>query len=205
MPELEQKTFQKRQIAYKIRISDILNSNFAKDELSAGYIKLNDINISRVNIIGTLVYKSEGQSYASSIIDDASGKVSLRSFNNIGAFSKIDVGDVILVIGKIREFNNEKYIMPETLKKTEIGWMNVRNLELKNNKIVDENKKSEEIIVDNDDEIYSLIKNLDKGDGVSFEDIIKNSAASKAEIIITRLLENGDVFEIKPGKLKVLE
>ena len=52
---------------------------------------------------------------------------------------------------------------------------------------------------------YSLIKKLDKGEGVTFEDVIKNSATSKAETIITKLLENGDVFEIKPGKLKVLE
>ena len=27
----------------------------------------------------------------------------------------------------------------------------------------------------------------------------------KAESIINKLLENGDIFEIKPGKLKVLE
>ena len=205
MPELEQKTFQKRQIAHKVRVSDILNSNFTKDDLSAGYIKLNDVIVSRINLIGTIVYKSEEQSYSSSIIDDGTGKISLRSFNDSNSFSKIDVGDVVLLVGKIREFNNEKYIMPEILKKTDIEWMNVRNLELKNNKVSDENKKSEEIIVENDDEVYSLIKKLDKGDGVAFEDIIKNSTTSRAETIITQLLENGDVFEIKPGKLKVLE
>ena len=56
-----------------------------------------------------------------------------------------------------------------------------------------------------DEEVYSLIKKLDDGYGVSIEDIIKNSNNSKAENIITKLLERGDIFEIKPGKLKVLE
>ena len=205
MPELEQKTFQKRQIAHKVRVSDILNSNFTKDDLSAGYIKLNDAIVSRINLIGTIVYKSEEQNYSSSIIDDGTGKISLKVFNNPNVFSKIDVGDFVLVIGKIREFNNEKYIMPEILRKMEIEWMTVRNFELKNNKIADENKKAEEIIVDNGNEVYSLIKKLDNGDGVSFEDVIKNSTTSKAEAMITKLLESGDVFEIKPGKLKVLE
>lgn len=203
MPELEQKQFQ-RQVAYKVRVSDILNASFSKDDLSAGYIRLNSTNVSRINLIGTLVYKSEERNYSSCIIDDGSGKISLRAFGNPNAFSKIDVGGFVLVIGKIREFGNEKYIMPELLKRIEIGWMNLRKAEL-NNKIVYEDKETEESITSNNNEIYCLIKNLDKGDGVSFEDIIKNSATDKAEIIITKLLENGDVFEVKPGKLKVLE
>lgn len=206
MPELEQKTFQKRQVAYKVRVSDILNSSFAKDEFSAGHIKLNGINVSRINIIGTLVYKSEEQNYSSSVIDDASGKISLKTFGNSNIFAKIDVGDFVLVIGKVREFNNEKYVMPEILRKIGIEWMNLRKIELENLKhTVDENKSEELIAIDDNDEIYSLIKNLDNGDGVSFEDIIKNSATGKAEAMISKLLENGDVFEIKPGKLKVLE
>ena len=80
MPELEQKTFQKRQVAYKARISDILNSVFMKDEMSAGFIKINDVVVSRVNLIATIVYKSEQEQNSNSVmIDDGTGKIILKS------------------------------------------------------------------------------------------------------------------------------
>ena len=210
MPELE-KTFQKRQVAHKVRVSDILNSIFAKDDASAGYIKLNEVNVSRVNIIANVVYKSgEEHNYNSALIDDGTGKIILRTFENTNIFSKVDVGDIALVIGRIREYNNERYILPEIVKKLEkIEWMNLRKIELKDNVIESNNKISEEIVGEAvqkiDEEVYILIKKLDNGDGVSIEDVMKESSNPNAEKIINRLLENGDVFEIKPGKLKVLE
>ncbi len=200
MPELEQKTFQ-RQIAYKVRISDILN------------IKLNEGSISRVNVIATVVYKSEQQStYASAVVDDGTGKILLRSFENKDVFSKADVGDLVLVIGKAREFNNERYLIPEILKKiNNVEWTNVRKLELKNfNVVEDKNIKTEgkslvEDAANANEEIYLLIRKLDTGEGALIDDVIRNSNNSEAENIINKLLKNGDIFEIKPGKLKVLE
>ncbi|MDP3765015.1 MAG: OB-fold nucleic acid binding domain-containing protein [Nanoarchaeota archaeon] len=216
MPEIQQKTFQKRQIAYGVSISNILSGSFTKDELSIGYMRLGDINVSRVNVIATLVHKPEqSSSYYNAIVDDGTGRISLRSFDNNYAFSKVEIGDIVLIIGKIREFNGEIYIVPEILKKiNNIGWVNVRKLELIHNKMIagdikiEENKDKGLIEQENtsiNEEIYSLIKKLDDGYGVSIEDIIKNSSNSRAENIITKLLENGDIFEIKPGKLKVLE
>lgn len=208
MPE---QTFQKRQIAYKVKISDLLNGNFTKEEFSAGYIKINGNNVSRVNIISTMVYKSE-ENYTSSIIDDGTGRILLRSFENTSLFSKVDVGDPVLVIGRIREFNNEKYIIPEILKKiSNAAWINTRKLELSKSSIINENieptgeRQNEEISSNISEQIYLLIKDLDNGDGVAVEDILKNFDNHEAENIITKLLESGNLFEIKPGKLKVLE
>ena len=208
MPELQKL----RQVAYKVRISDILDANFV-DGSYVKYIKLNNTNVSRVNIIATLIYKAEDFSYASAVIDDGTGRISLRSFENKAILSKADVGDVVLIIGKIREFNNEKYIMPEILKKISLEWMNVRKLELmKNDKIKPKETSSEirnsnlsEKVVSINEEIYLLIKKLDTGEGVAIDDVIKSSGNIEAEKILNRLLENGDVFEVKPGKLKVLE
>src|SRR3989338_1031194 len=197
MSELEQKTFQKRQIACKVNILDILNGT----------------NFSRVNIIATLVYKSEDLNYDSAIIDDGGGRILVRGFEKSNIFSNVDVGDVVLVVGKIRDFNNERYIIPEILKKVEdAGWMNVRKLELRKSSVVIEDTTKdknggliEDIKLDNHAEVYDLIKKLDEGDGVLIDDVIKSSKIGDAEEIINRLLENGDIFEIKPGKLKILE
>ncbi|MBI2650430.1 hypothetical protein HYX04_03890 [Candidatus Woesearchaeota archaeon] len=209
MPELEQKAFQKRQVAYKLRISDILSGNLAREEFS-GNIKVGKTNVSRVNVIATMIYKSEGSNYSSAFIDDGTGRIQLRSFENSAYFSNADVGDAVLVIGKIREFNNEKYIVPEIFRKiVNAAWADVRRLELKNSYATEDNEKTSDknpaVAVDTNEEIYSLIKKLDKGDGASFDDIIKGSSSTDAEKILNSLLENGDIFEIKPGRLKVLE
>ena len=202
--------FQKRSIAYKVRISDILNGNFVRDDVHAGYIKFGSLNISRVNVVASLVYKSEQLNSANAMIDDGTGRIILRVFENKNIFSKADVGDFVIVIGKVREFENEKYILPEIIKKMDnIGWINVRKLELKNINFENVEIKSKVPVVETaqpiSEEVYLLIKGLDKGDGADFDAVIKNSKNGHAEQAINRLLENGDVFEVKPGKLKVLE
>ena len=208
MPELEQKAYQ-RQVAYKVRISDVLNGAFIKDELSAGYVKLKNNNVSRVNIIAALIFKSEQSQHSSAVIDDMSGKILLRSFD-ANAFSKFDVGDAVLVIGKVREFNSERYIMPEILKKIKNNvWVAVRGIELSRMPLT-EIKAVEKAASENEganaaENIYLLIKKLDLGDGVSVDDVIKTSNNDGVETIINRLLERGDIFEVKPGRLKVLE
>ena len=192
----EQKQFQKRQAAFKAAISSILKENFTKDNLSA----------QRVSVMATLVYKSEDV-YSGAIIDDGSGRIALKNFENRAIFEGVDVGDAVLVIGKVREFNNERYILPEIVKKIGMEWVNVRKLELRD---LEEDKadghdngKDEGLGMSKD--VYEMIKKLDDGNGVAIEDLVKNWGGQNAEKIVNRLLENGDVFEIKPGKIKVLE
>lgn len=211
MPELEQKTF-RRLIAYKARISDILNGIFTKEGFSSS-VRVNGIGISRVNIIATLIYKAEGAGFTGAVIDDGTGKIPLRVFEEHKVFSKAEVGDLVLVIGKVREFGNERYIVPETVKKLENNvWMEVRKAELGSDipekdagagtKPVASGAAEQDSI---NEEVYMLVKRLDSGEGVSVEEIVKNSGSEEAEKILNRLLESGDIFEVKPGKLKVLE
>lgn len=213
MPELQQeRQFQKRDVAYKVRISDILNGSLIKEGLSAGYIKLDGANASRVSIIATLVYKIEqAQGYAGAVIDDGTGRLSVRSFENLEVFSKVDVGDAVLVVCRIREFNNEKYASLEILKKIrDVGWLNLRKLELekkkgtKDDSIKQDNPSNEEVIGASE-EVYLLIKKMDAGNGVPVGDVIKSSGRDDAESIVNSLLVSGDVFEISPGRVKVLE
>ena len=215
MPETERR-FQKRQIAHKVGIGDILNCDFVKDEFSAGHIKLGNFNVSRINIIAAIVYKSEQGAYASAVVDDGTGKILLRSFESADIFSKLEIGDIVLMVGRIREFNNERYIVPEILKKIDNAlWMAARKLELKNGGYCREADKenaraadkSAEIFNDSalSDDVYSLIKNLDSGDGVFVDDVVKKFNGAEAENMINKLLKNGNIFEISPGKLKVLE
>jgi len=200
---MQEANFQKRHVAWKLRIVDILSSVFAKGETSAGYIKFGNSGIFRVNVIATLIYKSENPSFNDGLIDDGTGKIQLRIFENGNALSKIDVGDVVLVIGRVREFNNEKYVVPEIIKKlVDIRWFDVRKFESLGKNI--SHSAQSEIIANDYEKFYLTIKKFDNGDGAAIEDLVK-SFGKDADEMINKLLKNGDVFEIKPGKLKVLE
>lgn len=201
---MQEANFQRRHVACKLRIADILNSAFAKDEASAGYIRFNNSSAFRVNIIATLIYKSENPGFNDGLIDDGTGKIQLRIFESTNMLSRIDVGDVALIIGRVREFNNERYIVPEIIKKlVDTGWFDVRKLESLS-QINSSDSAQPETSANDYEKVYLAIKNFDSGDGAAIEDLVK-SFGKKADEMISRLLENGDVFEIKPGKLKVLE
>lgn len=213
----------KRQIAYKVKINSILKGEYVKEEgeWAPNYIMLGDKKISRVNLMAVAVAKQnlENTNYQNMMIDDGSGRISIRSFDENNNFNNIEIGDIILVIGRPREYLNEKYIVSEILKKiNDPLWVELRKLELSykkevNNEVVDSNKsdikkeevKEKQIEDDINTKIFNLIKEADSGEGADTEDIIKRSNIEKAEEIITKLLEQGEVFEIKPGKLKVLE
>lgn len=198
MPDTEQKSFQ-RQAACKARVSDIVS------------MRLDELNVSRVNILATIVHKPDkNENYGDAVIDDGTGRIQLRSFENKDLISKIEVGDSALVIGKVREFNGEKYIVPEILRKIDNpAWISIRKIELSRNEpaaaeIKDEPKEISEIS-DIYDEVCSIIKKLDDGSGVFIDDIIKNCSKPEAESTINELLKKGNIFEIRPGRVKVLE
>ncbi|MAE43021.1 hypothetical protein CMO93_04570 [Candidatus Woesearchaeota archaeon] len=214
MPEAEQK-FQDRQIAYKTRIKDVLNSKYIKVEgFNPNYLEINGQKISRVNIIGVIVQKSELDNQKNLIIDDGNGVITARTFENNLLLDKIGIGDVVLLIGRPREFSMEKYLLVETIKKIEPGWVKVRKLELGKDIEQEESNEKEVEIEEAEEEknmgesqknkILKLIKKIDKGEGVFVEDI-SSSNVDNLDEIIGALLREGDVFEIRPGKLKVLE
>lgn len=214
---------QKRQIACKARIGDVINGKYVKEEgWQPNYIITNDgKKISRINLIASVVLKpaNENLNYQNIVLDDGSGKISVRSFEENEYTKDINVGDVVLLIGRPREYGNEKYIVPEIIKKVENPlWIKVRNLELKKGKTIAKNTindneepilKEEPIeVIENgkpSNKICELIKIIDTGEGADIEEVISKSKFDEAEKIIRNLLEEGEIFEVKPGKLKILE
>ena len=203
---------QTRQIAYKIRIKDMLNSKYVKTEgFNPNYLEVNSQQISRINIIGVVVQKSELNNYKTLAIDDGTGKISARVFESNPFLGQIDVGDIVLVIGRPREFSSEKYILIETIKTIDHNWAKVRKLELEKNSKKNSNRANDTSSAEEDavdlspaNRIFKLIKELDKGSGVSIEELSSKNIKD-ADKLIDALLKEGDIFEIRPGKLKVLE
>ena len=124
---------QKRQVAHKVRVNDILKGEYVKEEGEwvPNYVRVGDKKVSRVNLVAVVVSKDDSEgSNQSLMIDDGSGRISIRSFEG-NQFSGAVVGDVVVVVGRPREYGGEKYIVSEILKKVEdTGWVEVRKKEL---------------------------------------------------------------------------
>lgn len=228
---------QARQTAVKTRISSLINGQYVVQQgWEPNYILYNDEKISRINIIGVIVSKNQNElsNNKSVMIDDGSGRISVRTFDESSVLDSVSVGEMIILIGRPREYGNEIYIVPEIIKPLQDKrWAEVRRLELelknktacptthlintesvktikqeiKEDIVENEEKISEgdlEEVKDETEDIISSIRNLDKGDGADYTEVV-SSSGKKAEEMISNLLKNGDIFELRPGKLKVLE
>lgn len=105
---------------------------------------------------------------------------------------------------------NESYLMANVTKKIDPAWIKVRKLELKNVPVPQNTPKQAPVPKESENEnaldyILSLVKKLDEGRGVSMEEIVQKAMIKEGKEIIENLMSRGDIFEIEPGKIKVLE
>ncbi len=217
---MENKQQRVRSTAYKVPINALINGRYVKDEaeFSPNYIQLNDLKISRANIIG-IVVSIEDNSNISFVLDDGTAKIPIRSFEQISSIPEIKIGSIINVIGRPREFSSEKYIVPEIIKETDEKWMRVRKLEIGKISLPEEQKEqanempvteekienNQEGILSNQEKIIQYIKKNDQGQGIEIENIINNLQIDNCEKLVENMLKEGDLFENLPGKLRVLE
>lgn len=216
---------QKRLVAYKARIKDLLDGRYVKEEgWNPNYVEAKGRKISRVNLIGTIVSKEDIDRFQSLVLDDGTGKINARSFEKNPLIDSLDIGDVVLVVGRPREYGSERYVLIEIIKKIENKkWILYRKAELEKEvfdsgedsvpehaetaavnaveemRVVSENVSEESSA----EKILKRIKALDLGEGAEFESVVKG--IDEGEKIVGMLLKEGDIFEIKPGRLKVLE
>lgn len=232
----------KRNIAYKFRIGDLLIGKPVIDNERFSFLELGNKKIVRVNVAGNVIdkFESEGEKrYIFTTIDDGSGQMNIKAFgDDIEKLRDINQGETILVIGVLREFNNEVYISPEIIKVLDPKYLLVRKLEtekerenyLKNsspnysNNLNNSNQNISGGIGNGEnsqnnqnnsngsngsikDRILGMIKNSEKDGGIYTDMIIMQNTDASPEIInqeIKKLLEEGIIFEPRPGKVRWL-
>ena len=238
-------TFQDRQTALKIPICDIVSSRYIKtsEEFQANYVLTTfQEKVSRVNILGVVLsVDTSNPTGGSFVLDDGTGKITVRSFEVVEALATLPIGSIVQIVGKPRTFNNSIYLILEVLTKiTDPRFIQIRKLEWKlmtakrgelppnpflspevpppqksedlsfsekssieeDEKVVDDvpsenEKNSFEVLID-------LIKEHDTGEGVDIEKLL-TLYDGDGEKLVKILLEEGEIFEIKPGRVKVLE
>ncbi len=196
----------KRNIAYKLRIGDILKGIPMMDEGRFLFLELGDKKVVRVNILANCVDKfiQEGEKqFASLTVDDASGQLKLKAFGEeIEPLKEIVQGDTLQIIGNMREWNGELYMIPEVIKKVDTQWLLVRKLEIQNARKDMPTNESSPL----KDMIMQKIKDAEVEGGVDVDNIIMDTEASPDSINaeIKKLLEEGLVYEPRPGRLRYL-
>ncbi|MFQ5474753.1 MAG: hypothetical protein ACE5DM_02855 [Candidatus Nanoarchaeia archaeon] len=190
-----------RQTAFKVKIADVLNGDYTKEEgWLPNYISVRDMKVSRANIIAVVVAVVKEQSFHNILVDDGSGTLSLRLFEPNLAVPQL--GDVVLAIGRTRDYGGERYLAPEILRKVDQRWLEIRQLEVKTSQV--EETAVEEIVSENPaGSLLAIIRRKDDGSGAPFELI--SESVENCEDLINQLLALGEIFEVKPGRFKVLE
>lgn len=127
--------------AKKVRIADIVTGKYfagSKDDMKPSYVIMQlGEKVSRVNLVATAVdkFESEDGNYASLSLDDGSGGLRVKAFKDVTAIKNIELGDMVLVIGKLKEYQGEVYINLEIAKKVEPNYEIKHKLEVLRNLI----------------------------------------------------------------------
>lgn len=108
----------------KSRIVDIVNGKYfaaEKDKMKAAFVITSfGQKISRVNLIATVIDKfiAEDGNYCSLTLDDGTSLIKAKTFKDeVKLLKDFELGDMVLLIGKLREYNGEVYVGAEATRK----------------------------------------------------------------------------------------
>lgn len=205
-----------RMVAMKVKIADLNGGEWVKNEgMEPSYvvIKRGD-KVGRARILATVVSKfiSEDKEFASVTLDDGSGTIRVKSFKTVKPLEKLEEGNVIDAIGKIREFNGEIYMVPETIRKIEDPNIEtLRMLELEKLSRQAGGKPKETLLeklpakdkpADLRSRVISLLR--DNKDGLEYGALLEKLKVPEreAEPVINDLLSEGVCYEPVPGKIR---
>lgn len=120
-----------RPIAVKTIIKEILIADYLQEEDGTNYLLTTDQKkIYRLNLMAIILEKENQGNIVNFMLDDGTGTIILRSFEDNKRIRELNVGDVVMAVGKLRIYNHEKYISPEIIKKIDPDWLKIRAREM---------------------------------------------------------------------------
>jgi RPA family protein len=201
----------KRNTAFKYRIGELLLGKPIFDQERFSFLELGDKKIIRINIIGNVVEKFENTregKYLFLTIDDGSGQMRIKVFgDDVEKYKYFSQGQTIVVVGVLRNWNNETYINPEIIREMNPKYLLIRKLEIEKERAQASAPIGKKEITALKDKLLEEIKKADSSGGIDVEKIQIGFSDISPEIFkqeIQKLLEEGIVFEPRPGKLRYL-
>ena len=207
----------KRQTAYKVWIKDIHSAQTIIDEGSGfSSYSLAEKHIVRVNIIGNIIDSFFSGGYGSIVVDDGSAQIRLKVWGeDLPILEEKNIGDFVLVIGRIAEFNNERYIRPEIVRGVSYDWGLLRRLELVKEYGVPQ--KEEKVILEKEQQPVpevepsllareKILNLIEKQEEVSEDELFTACALprDKVSAALYDLLKEGEIFSPKKGRYRLV-
>ncbi|MBI4016373.1 MAG: hypothetical protein HY363_01630 [Candidatus Aenigmarchaeota archaeon] len=173
----------KRSSATRLWVEDLLSGKLS----AAG--EFGKDSVYRVALCGVVVGVENGEFR----LDDGTGVLTLRAFDSFGA---IVLGTAVMCIGRPRVFMNAVYVLIEILKPlSDVRWLEVWK------RIV---PRTDVPQMSSTGAVLELIRKNDSEGGADVEKIVK-SGIPDGETLIADLLLKGVIFEVSPGRVKVLD
>lgn len=196
----------KRATAVKVRLADLNQGSWQEKFLEIR----NGEKISRARVLATVVGKfvSDDGKFGSVTLDDATDTIRAKTWDNLKLMEKVAIGDIVDLIGKVREYSQEIYLVPEIVRKVEDpNFEMLRKLELieKYGPLEAGKKEKAETKLDKLDLKKQILKLIEeKTDGISYPEILEKIKAPQAEVedVINDLLSGGLCWEPSPGIIK---
>lgn len=210
---METKTTFVRDAAKKATIAQILDGKFVHEDESSLFLLPSLEKVKWISLVATILMKEKIGNITNILVDDGTGQIVLRFFEIMPLIETIDAGSTLLIIGKPRMYNQERYLSPEIVKKVPLLWLKVRRGELKDHipEPTTEQVEPGESEVQPTEEpalpaqkVMQLIKDLDSGEGARIEELLERSPLKQTEQLLEKLIEAGDIFQNLPGRVKVL-
>lgn len=204
-----------RYVAYKIHPQE-----FAENEIFEKSLILDGKRIHRVRLLGNVSNVDK-----SNIVSFELDGISVKDFENKSL--DVEENDLLDVVGRIGEYNGERYVALEVYSKKNENkdkWIELRNLEIEKtrNYVKDEEtitynreEMSGELSIESEalEDLYGDLDVKDKildiireNDGITYEDLIDNSGLEDVELdnVLSELKEDGEIYEPNPGSYRIL-
>jgi len=144
---------------------------------------------------------NEDESYGFLILDDGTETIRVKVWReDVELIEQFEEGDIVDVFGRVREFGEEIYIVPEIIVKVnDPNWEILRELEIINDKL--ESLKSKETPIP-EVAILEALERLDNGEGVSIEDLARelgDPPKENLQKVLRILMSRGEIYESKPN------
>ncbi|MHA2432103.1 MAG: hypothetical protein ACXADO_02610 [Candidatus Thorarchaeota archaeon] len=116
--------------AVRASVSDIVNGTYGEDN-GPHVVSPHGVELRRVVLVGFIMEQFSGQDFASITIDDGTETIRAKAFGGeADSLEKTESDVLTLVVGKVREYEGEVYIVPEIIRPIgDPNYMSVHLLE----------------------------------------------------------------------------
>ena len=205
MEEPAARKFPERLPARKVPIADLTAGQWVKKEGFEPSFLLTQggEQVGRARVLGTVVgsFINEEKTFSSLTLDDGTDTIRTKVFKDLSPLAGLNVGDVIDVVGRVREFNGEIYLNTETAAR--IPNMNIELLRAA--ELLGRPKITPVTPAQVEGARATVLKVIEQHpDGIRFEEVFGalKLAENEVEQAISDLLAEGVCYEPTPGRIR---